>query len=101
MEVPLFALPDVLVHDLDILVPVGPAVLVVEAQGVHDLMEGPPGAAEAVAVLGVWLLQGELLPAALVADVRPTPAIEQNILQSSDTSDQENQVSPGAGPVQS
>ena len=85
MEVLLFALPHVLVHDLDVLVPVGPAVLVVEAEGVHDLVQGPPGAAEAVAVLQVWLLQGELLPAALVADVRPTPAIEQNILQTLQT----------------
>ena len=74
VEVPLFALPDVLVDDLDVLVPVGPAVLVVEAQGVHDLVQGPPGAAEAVAVLRVGLLQGELLAASLVADVGPTPA---------------------------
>ena len=54
-------------------------MLVVEAQSVHDLMEGPPGAAETVAVLGVWLLQGELLPAALMPDVRPTSGIEENI----------------------
>ena len=74
MEVPLFPLPHILVDDLDVLVPVGPAVLVVEAEGVHDLVEGPPCGAETVAVLQVRLLQAELLPAALVPDVGPTPA---------------------------
>ena len=81
MEVLLFALPHVLVHDLDVLVPVGPAVLVVEAEGVHDLVQGPPGAAEAVAVLQVWLFQRELLPAALVPDVGPAPATERGECQ--------------------
>ena len=50
VEVLLLAPPDILVDNLDVLVPVRPGVLVVEAERVHDLVQGAPGAAEAVAV---------------------------------------------------
>ena len=57
MEVLLLPSPHVIVDYLDVLVPVGPGMLVVEAEGVHDLVEGPAGAAEAVAVVGRGSLQ--------------------------------------------
>ena len=57
MEVLLLPSPHVIVDNLDVLVPVGPGVLVVEAEGVHDLVEGPAGAAEAVAVVSRGSLQ--------------------------------------------
>ena len=72
VEVLLLAPPDILVDNLDVLVSVRPGVLVVEAERVHDLVQGAPGAAEAVAVRVRGSLQGDLLAGALVTDVRPT-----------------------------
>ena len=51
VEISVFSLPDILLDDLDVLVPVGPGVLVVEAQRVHDLVHGSARATEAVTIL--------------------------------------------------
>ena len=64
-----YVLPD----DLDVLVPVGARVLVVEAQGVHDLVHGQARGAETLAVLLCRPLKRQLLPIFLPPDVRPAP----------------------------
>ena len=46
VEVLLLAPPDVLLDYLDVLVPISPGVLVVEPEGVHDLMQSPSSAAD-------------------------------------------------------
>ena len=47
----IFTLPDILLHNLDILVPVCACMFVVEPERVHDLVHGAPGTTEAVAIL--------------------------------------------------
>ena len=76
----LLTFPDVLPDDGDVVVPVVSRVLVVEAQGVHRLVQGPADVAQAVAGLGVWGTEGKVLAATATANVRPTPAKKPTFL---------------------
>ena len=66
-------LAHILPDDLDVLVPVRARVLVVEAQGVHDLMHGQARGAETLAVLLCRPLERQLLPLVLATNVGPAP----------------------------
>ena len=73
-------LAHVLPDDLDVLVPVRAGVLVVEAQGVHDLVHGKARGAEALTVLLRRPLERQLLPLVLAANVGPAPGHNLDIL---------------------
>ena len=53
----IFTLPNILLHNFDILVPVCACMFVVEPECVHDLVHGAPGTTEAVAILALRSLQ--------------------------------------------
>ena len=76
-------LAHVLPDDLDVLVPVGARVLVVEAQGVHDLVHGQARGAETLAVLLCRLLKRQLLSLVLSTNVGPAPGSNLDIFSDS------------------
>ena len=80
VKVSMFSLPDILLDDLDVLVPVSPGMLMVEAQCVHDLMHGPPWAAEAVTVFVRGFLQRKLLLLILASNIRPASGIKFKVI---------------------